>query len=94
MVPETRGRSMVPETTSSAERLVAAGIKLLLTSFGNSVFSALNWNMKSRFYGQSFRCDPPFHKNVFVINMLGFFSCFYFCLKLFCQSEIIATFKW
>lgn len=62
---------------------MAAGIKLLLSFFGNGVFSAISWNIKSRFYGQSFRCDPPFHKNLFVINTFIIFPWFYFCLNLY-----------
>lgn len=88
------GRSAVPETTSSAEHLVAAGPKLLLTFFGNNVFSAINWNMKSRFYGQIFRGDPPFHNNIFVMNMFIFFSCFYFSLNPFLSIRNHSHISW
>lgn len=50
----------MPGTTFCAEHLVAAGTKLLVTFFGNSVFSAADWDMKSGFYGQSLRRAPHF----------------------------------
>lgn len=77
----------MPGTTFCAEHLVAAGTKLLVTFFGNSVFSAADWDMKSGFYGQSLRRAPHFHNNVFVVNMLGlFFPVFYFSLSFFFLS--------
>jgi len=84
----------VPETTSSAEHLVAARIKLPFAFFGNGVFSAINWDMKSRYYGQSFRCNPPFHSNIFVMSMFIIFPVFISLSAFFCQSETIATFEW
>lgn len=86
----------MPGTTFCAEHLVAAGTKLLVTFFGNSVFSAADWDMKRGFYGQSLRRAPHFHSNMFVVNMLGLFSLVFISPSAFsvCQSEITAMLKW
>lgn len=77
----------MPGTTFCAEHLVAAGTKLLVTFFGNGVFSAADWDMKSGFYGQSLRRAPRSRSNMFVVNVLGlFFPGFYFSLSLFFLS--------